>query len=296
MHADVKHRSSHITPDNKAWIVRRKCRDSISTLNRLSTEFTRKILFWITHPMEARQTKNSIFLVYTMGKVASMSVFHTISKRLPHVKTFAMHYMCQENLSRQELILKDSIYRKMHTDHALKIWRCIDQNPGREKKIITVVRDPLAQVISDVFQHLSYHRLDELKYLSIDNRQVNFNYPEEWTDQELLPFSGIDILKENFDPEMGYAIYQKGQYSLLVLRYEDLPGVFPAAMAQFTGIKSWRLADRNRSKDKDYAVSYARFKSELKVSPDVIQYVYSSDFVRHFYTTGEIERFRERWG
>jgi hypothetical protein len=292
----VKQRSSHITPDNKTWIVRRKLSDSISTFIRLSREFTRKILFWITHPVEARQTKDSIFLVYTMGKVASMSIFHTVNKRLPHVKTFAMHYMSQENLERQEHILKDSIYRKMHTDHAIKIWRCIDQNPGKEKKIITVVRDPLAQVISDVFQHLSYHRLEELKYLSIDNKQVNFNYPEEWTDQELLPFSGIDILKENFDPEKGYAIYHKGRYSVLVLRYEDLSNVFSRAMEEFTGIKSWRLADRNRSKDKDYAASYTRFKSELKVSPEVIEYVYSSDFVRHFYSDGEIERFRERWG
>jgi hypothetical protein len=247
------------------------------------------------HPAEARQSKNSIFLVYTMGKVASMSILHTVSKRLPHVKTFAMHYMNQENLDRQELILKESIYRMMHTDHALKIQRCIIHYPGKDIRIITVVRDPLAQVISDVFQHLSFHRLEELKYLSIDNKQINFNYPEEWTNQELFMFSGIDILKEDFDPEKGYAIYQKGRYSLLVLRYEDLPGVFPAAMEEFTGIRSWRLADRNLSINKDYAASYARFKTELKVSPEVIQHVYSSDFVRCFYTAGEREEFRRRW-
>jgi hypothetical protein len=291
----VKHSSSHITPENKCWIAKRKIRDSVNTFSRLCTEFLRKIFFWMMRPAEAQQSKNSMFLVYTMGKVASMSILHTVSKRLPHVKTFAMHYMNQENLDRQEHILKGSIYRKMHTDHALHIRSCIDQNPDKEIKIITVIRDPLAQVISDVFQHLSYHRLDELKYLSTDNRQVNFNYPEEWTDQELFPFSGIDILKENFDPEKGYEIHHKGRYSILVLRYEDLPGVFPAAMEEFTGIKSWRLADRNRSKDKEYAASYARFKSELKVSPEVIQHVYSSDFVRHFYTDGEIERFRELW-
>jgi hypothetical protein len=292
----VSHTPSHISPKKPAWVLRRKVRDAISTSARICGEVIRGRLFRLLHPLEARRTQDSVFLVYTMGKVASMSVYHSITRRLPHTKSFAMHYMMPESLARQEDMLKESIYRTMHTEHALKIQRCLDRHPGKEIRIITMVRDPLSQVISDVFQHLSYHRLEELNYPFSQNKQLNLNYPEEWIRTEIIPFSGIDLLQEDFDPVKGFAIYKKGRYAMLVMRYEDLGREFGPAMEAFTGAAGWRLAQRNRSSDKAYWEKYIRFREDLKAPGEVIDRVYGSEYVRHFYTPDEIERFRERWG
>ena len=123
----------------------------------------------ICNQKEAINTNNTIFLIYTMVKVASMSVLDTITHRLPHVSTFAMHYMNPVNLQREEDKLSSSthidnqFYSKIHTLHAQKIEKYIESNPQKQKKIITIESEPISQIISLIFQQLNLSNLDKLE-------------------------------------------------------------------------------------------------------------------------------------
>jgi Putative capsular polysaccharide synthesis protein len=291
----MKTKASHITPDHKAWIVQRKISDAVKRILWRLKKWVQGRLFWIKHPQQARHTRNNIFLVYTMGKVASMSVFNTLLKRLPHVPVFAMHYVSEKNLAQQEQLLKDSLYKKMHRIHAAKIKHCINRHPQREIKIITIVREPLAQIISQVFQQLSLFDLDDLRSLSPDNKQLDFDYPGNWCEDELRAFSGIDILKQKFVPEKGYEIYKHNKFSVLLIRFEDLKRVFATAMNEFTGIGAWELESKNLSENKDYSRKYQYFKNEVRIDPDVFSHVYTSGFAKQFYSEKDIAEFKNRW-
>jgi len=160
--------------------------------------------------------------------------------------------------------------------------------------VVTLVRDPVARAVSDLFQHLSLYR-EEAPGGPLRPDSQALQYPGEWTREELLPLTGIDILEEPFDAQEGFSICHKGRFSLLVVRYEDLDRVFGKAMEAFTGVGGWRLGERNRSSGKAYGREYGRFREELKLPKEELERVYGSAYARHFYTPEELVRFRERW-
>ncbi len=291
----------HIPLSGKLWMLRRRIKNKSFNLRRYIYEWCRKTLYRLQHPREAKQTRDSIYLIYTMGKVASMSVLDAVTGRLPHVPVFAMHYLSEANLRRQEEQLGNSahwdnqLYRKIHTLHARKIRNCIAKHPQNHIRIITLVREPLNQIISQIFQQLNLHDIESLKRMTAGNRQVDYDYPANWCCNELAAFSGIDILNEPFNPHKGYAIYHKDNFSVLVIRFEDINRVFQEAMSSYSGVGRWLLREKNKAENKQYANEYKAFKRELEIESAVLDKVYSSPFVQHFYTEEEIQRFREKW-
>lgn len=291
----------HRTLTDRCWILRRRLKNKFFNLRRYIYEQYQKKIYQIQNTREAKQTQDSIYLIYTMGKVASMSVLDAITKRLPHVPVFAMHYLNETNLKIQEQQLSGSphldnqIYKKIHTLHAQKIRKCIAEYPHKRIKIVTLVREPLNQIISQIFQQLNLHNIESLKRMTLDNQQVDYDYPAAWCRNELEAFSGVDILKEPFNPGKGYEICHNGRFSVLVIRFEDINRVFPEAMNDYSGVNSWTIGEKNKAENKKYADEYKSFKNELVIESAVLEKVYSSSFVNHFYTEEEILNFKKQW-
>ena len=284
----------------KRKVFFRKLKNKFQNFGMLAGNIYKKTRYKLRYPKEARQTKDSIYLIYTMGKVASMSVLDAITNRLPHLPVFAMHYMSEANLRDQEKQLGNSVhwdnklYKNMHTQHAAGIRKSIEQSPEKQIKIITVIREPLNQIISRIFQQLNLHNVELLKIMTPES-PINYEYPTQWCNDELKAFSGINILNEHFDTQKGYEIYEHGRFSLLVIRFEDINRVFTKSMKDFTSIGNWVLKEKNKAENKKYSLEYKKFRSELQVKQDVINNVYSSTFVKHFYTDEEINLFRKQW-
>lgn len=291
----MSRQASHISPESIVWRLKRYPADKLILMRNRTVQLFRAMWFLFTRFREHRQLRGSIFLVYTMGKVASMSVLQTLFRRLPTSSSFAMHYLSDENLHRQEQILSRSIYRRLHTQHALRIKKALQRHPTATKYIITIVRDPAAQLISDIFQHRSQYQIQQLKQISLGMHQLDFDYPANWFSQELIPFSGIDVLNEAFDTEKAYQIYRKGTIALLVLRLENIAQVFTAAMQELTGIGGWALMHENRADNKDYAEEYRNFKSTVILDAEVVDYLYNTRYVKHFYSVFEIDAFKNAW-
>ena len=145
------------------------------------------------------------------------------------------------------------------------------------------MREPISQIISLIFQQLNLYNLDKLEELDIENKQINYDYPTYWCNSELEHFCGINVLSEPFDCQKGYAIYNNGKFSVLVIRYENITQIFEEAMTEFTGIQGWNLSRRNVSSNKSYAKEYKEFKNRVKIAPEVLQKINSSLYVKHFY-------------
>lgn len=283
------------------YIAKRRLRDLFADIVRVTTQYLRVVRYSIFHPREKRATSNNIYLIYTMGKVASLSVLDTITRRVPHIDTFAMHFLTPKNLERQERMLSQSgfvgnnMYRDIHTLHAKKILSCIESNPNKRIKIVTIVREPLSQIISQIFQQLNLYDIEQLRHLILDTPHIDYSYPESWCSEELQSFSGVDILEESFDRERGYSIYSNDRCDLLVIRFDAIGDIFNQAMEELSSIPNWELSRVNISSNKRYSSQYRSFKSELTVDPELIDRLYQSQYMRHFYTDNQIDQLTKSW-
>lgn len=284
------------------YVFLRRSNDCYKDTKRELTALSRRIAHCLRAPREAQAASNTVYLIYTMGKVASMSVLDSLIKRLPCATTYAMHYLTLRNLQLQEQRLAQSdvvgnrMYKDMHAQHAAKILNHIKRHPQKQIKIITLIREPFEQIVSQIFQQLNLHDIDSLKHMDQHTSSIDFDYAQKWLDEELLSFSGMDLLRLPFDTTKGYGIYQQANISLLVIRFEDINRVYAEAMAEFTHTAPWTLGARNVGNAKPYALQYKKFKQELEIAPELLDQLYSSDFVRHFYNSQEIDAFKRKWG
>lgn len=291
----MSHKPQHKHKKSFAFLFKRGLRDFFATLFRIANEKLKALMFYIIHPRLAFKTRNNVVLVYTMGKVASNSVYYAVRKRLPHVKCFAMHYMTDESLEAQEKLLEKSIYKKMHTRHALKIKRYLAKHTRKKNKIISIVRQPVLRDVSHIFQYKSVYEASSKKGQELDLSNYDFDYTINWFDKEFKAFTGIDIYKNKFDKEKGYSIIKNENYNVLLIRFEDLDQVFKEAMNDFIQANNWQLPKKNSSDRKYYSAEYNLFKSTFKMEPETLEKLVSSKYAMHFYSHNELHMLRQRY-
>lgn len=250
-------------------------------------------------------------VVYSMGKVASRAVHATLSKaHLPN-PVFHVHYLSVPHIEEVELVAKNSGWRGSRTGmvEGKSLRRLGDLTWGRSRwKVVSLVREPVAREISDLFQNL--HHFPHLVNLTEDalvsgaiselqNALANFDedndYAATWFDREVKDVFGFDVYDAAFDPAIGYAIYQAQHADILILRLEDLSDCASDAFRQFLGIKDFKLLKVNEGLQKSYKDAYQLVLERISFSEHVLNRVYNTRYARHFYTSEELAAFKQRW-
>ena len=233
-----------------------------------------------------------------MGKNGSASVYQTLKTRFPHLNIFHVHFLSDSGLEEAEAFAN----RNGQTLEANKIKTVIDQNPNKVLRIITLVREPMARDVSDLFHNLSiYMKKFGMKEFDIDELINNFlnkfdyEYTLEWFDKELRNFLNIDVFEIPFPHDVKYKILKKGRIEVLIMRTEDLSNVFCDAMKEFTGVHFKKLINSNVARNKEYAQLYFSFIEALPVTAKNLDERYNTKYTHHFYTDEEIDRFRKKW-
>jgi hypothetical protein len=174
---------------------------------------------------------------------------------------------------------------------------------NKPAKVITLVRDPIANNISMFFEvfnqytdnqrDLASYELDELTELFLQ-RYIH-SRPLTWLDVELKRTLGIDVYHHEFPKEKGYAVIQRGVLQLLILKCEIPDSVKEQAIGGFVGIDDFKMLKSNVAADKAYAQQYERFKKTIRIPDAYIDRMYDSKFARHFYSESELSGLREKW-
>jgi hypothetical protein len=164
-----------------------------------------------------------------------------------------------------------------------------------EVRIITFVRDPLERNISMFFQNLAHWlALDDVRHVrdtriewdaliaDAFERSFNHAYALDWFDRELKRLTGIDVFARPFDADQATAVFERGRYRVLLVRYERLHHAI-AQIADFAGTGHIDLGRVNRGERKWYGALYADFKRDYQAPPALLQRLYGSRYARHFY-------------
>jgi hypothetical protein len=171
--------------------------------------------------------------------------------------------------------------------------------PEQPWRVVSIVRDPIAQSISAFFQpgerrgYLHAGATPESLQASFEGRLSRT--PTRWFETHVEPALGIDVYAHDFDPEQGYGMISTPSVRLLLLRCEDL-AIAPRALAELLGVDHPVEVPRlNVGAEKAYAGLYERFTGSLRPSSAELDRAYTSRAVQHFYSPEEIARFRARW-
>ena len=247
-------------------------------------------------------------LIYQMGKVGSAAVYESLRKANIPNPIYHVHLLSYSNLDEVEHYLK-KVGSK--TDIiSLRYWRAIRRKLDRTKTtkyLISLVRDPVAREISNVFQNMHFH-----KDLKTDTGGVNIektvnhlyeyfaNYDEKtdyvctWFDKEILDSFNIDVYASPFDQSRAYSIIGNDQAKLLLLRMENLSEVFSEAMQEFMGL-SVQLVRSNESSSKEYYEAYKTVSKRIILPKETCEKIYSTRFFRHFYSDELRSEYTKKW-
>ena len=275
-------------------------------------------------------SKKEPLLVYSMGKVGTSTVVHSLRDAGVCYTIYHLHWLVPENLREDEKIYRSAARRHRGTRLEPKflplyIWqgqylRKQIQKRFRDHtkwKVITLIRDPVARNISAFFENIElffgYDYRSELKFKSekkviqelvelfhssyltgTDALPIDCN-PLTWFDNELKSVFKIDVFDSNFPVEKGFKIYDNAYANVLLIRLEDLDRCASAAFNRFLGLKGIKILPRYLGSEKAYADIYRKFLDRIIIPPSYLEKVYQSKICRHFYTDVELSEFRSRW-
>lgn len=241
--------------------------------------------------------KNNIYLIYTMGKVASSSIYATLSYNFPLIPIFHAHVLSPHRIHKSP-----DVYQK----HA-PILQYLQKNTTKKIKIITLVREPIARGMSSFFENPhrqgvvaaqlpNYTPAQIFDLITQNNQDQNSqNFTTAWFDVEFQPFTNFNIYQHLFDTEKGYAMYEHENMSILVLKVEQLHSTWQPALSQFCNYNFKKMVDTNETQQKLQTNLYKAVKQAYKLPAERLQALYSTPYMQHFYTPTEIEQFTKQW-
>jgi hypothetical protein len=265
-------------------------------------------------------------LIYTMGKVGSSSVLHSLQQLDLDRPIYHLHSLASDPLAKLEAELKPAFPDPQAMVSLHHVWRCqyvldeLARRPDRKMQAISLIRDPLARNVSNFFQHIGVealpsatggqrwrlfssfydfefvageHDMDQL--IDVYLAKEWHDFPPLWIERELEGVLGIDVYATPFPREQGYAIYQSDRARLLLIRLQDLNRCAEQALCQFLDLDRFTLVNANVAEKKEYVDVYQAFKAAIAFSESFLDEIYTSKLARHFYSSAEIQAFRDRW-
>jgi len=252
---------------------------------------------------------NSPILVYTAGRVGTMSVSRSLDQVFPPHMLGYLHSFDPANAN-QFMVPRHAdetrsdvqrVIQKQHTQ-AQRCRALTEKYPN--VKLITLVRDPIARNVSlflwifTVNTGLSLEQAQSLSIAELTDlylRTMRHATPVIWFEQEMQRTFGIDVYQYPFPVETGYQHIKRGKFDVLILKGETDDSIKERAIIEFTGNKDFRLLRSNSSAERAKDGLYQRFMEHVCLPTWYIESLYRTRYMQHFYSPAEIARFRAKW-
>lgn len=105
----------------------------------------------------------------------------------------------------------------------------------------------------------------------------------------------INLYNHSFNTEQGYDIIKEGNIEVFVYQLEKLNDIAPQ-MSDWIGQTSFdEWINGNEASGKWINDFYKQAQKEIKFSQEFFDSCYNAEWVQHFYSQEDIEKFKERW-
>ena len=295
-------------------------RDFFSQLHKLMHNLNLKPLLQIGQKVAAevevclgfRKSNHPPVLVYQMGKVGSTSVSKSLKAAGLINYVFDIHFLSKDLIKYRNFYVESGIVPvPYHLDLGLSLRKRIIRGGCNEFKIISMVRDPIARQISDIFENLELICMEAKMpsvlfdaveiYNFIEKKFADdsfFDYVFNWFDNELKKVFGIDVFAHPFNRESGWSLYRNGNTEALIIRLDDLSRVGENVITNFLGYESKRkipILKANVRSQTQQSDAYQFVKDRLRLNKFFCEKIYASRFVRHFYSDDQVKKMSRQW-
>ncbi|MFP5272239.1 putative capsular polysaccharide synthesis family protein [Coleofasciculus sp.] len=269
--------------------------------------------------LEGLHSKDKI-VIYQMGKVGSTTIWKSLQSLNLNIPIYHIHSLNHERI-RKAIETDQANYRKLHfmypeTLHSEYLRSQLDRkNIVNPWSVITLVRDPIAKILSGFFQKLEGELLlgfDYRKKIKAEGdtkivqeiiegfykeRVENPSriHPFEWFNFELKDHLNVDLFAASTLAGRNYYIDNTKLARVLWLKLESLNDSYQSAFKDFLGIQNFNLVQANVGLNKRYKNLYKIFLRNVNLPVDYLDNIYQTELVRHFYSKSEIEQFYQRW-
>jgi hypothetical protein len=251
-------------------------------------------------------TNQTPIIIYQMGKVGSSSVMKSLKKKaiLP---LFHVHFLLKnaDNRSFYNPNVYEILSVKLEREMLLRQGKFLYNKiiaPKKQVKIISLTREPIGRNIAAYFQNFERETGKKYELSNFTPQElidIFINYyphsiPLDWFDNYFKPFLGVDVYEYPFPKEQGYLRINKDNVDLLILKLETSDGVKEKAIADFLGLKEFKIVRTNVGENKNYRDIYKEFKYNLKLPLSYVEKMCSSKYFNHFYKEEEIRKVYSR--
>lgn len=248
-----------------------------------------------------RKLTNNSVVVYQMGKVGSSSVERFLLKKEIHtlhthkISNTDIFFIHPAAISRSKYFRVKFLY--IFVEWIVRRKKC---------KIITIIRDPMDQALSQMFHHLAFliytrtnkdsrkEKVANDLFKDILIQDVNYKFADEWMKLEFNNTMGVDYLDYRFNRDLGYGFINTDMKQALVLRFENLSDLTDV-IAKFVGLDHFQLDAVNRGSHKWYGDLYDNFKATLTINKNMFSDMYETDYFKHFYQQNALKEKAEEW-
>lgn len=234
--------------------------------------------------------KNSSYLVFTMAKVGSLSVYSSLKKQKPFQAVFHIHSLSiSENKKSLELCNANGVLPDSRSPITL-INRFVF-NKNRRIKIISMVRDPIERNISAFFDAFELYvgvspekyegNMQELE--TIYHRNLPHDYAINWYENQFYNAIGINIYDFEFSIEKGFVTIQSKNIEIIILKTNVKDTFKENLLSDFCNCPNFKLTNTNQTKSQ----LYDEFKQYIKFSMPYLNKQYQSKYALHFFSQEE---------
>jgi hypothetical protein len=252
---------------------------------------------------QAFKGTDNIILTHTYGKVGSTAIHKAINKQ-PGYQSFQTHVISEEGVAESRHSYPEDP-EQIHLLVGEALRHALELYPDRQVRVITLVRDPVARAVSDLFENparivgtedIREVSLEKLVAIATEQVFASLDYTEQWFDREVSGLLNLDFFVRDFDRFNGFEIFREGRFELLAGKLEQLSDNGAGYLGRFLDLGCDFPIPNTRARSTTAAAFlYAQVRKNLKLPAEMLEKVYSSRVCRHFYTTGELERFQRLW-
>ena len=274
---------------------------AVATVKALAGKARRWFAYWRVVRRAAAGPGPPV-LIYQLMKGASTTVFEALKRAGLHV--FQVHIINPDEVRRLRAVMRERGLPTLELD--VELARAIHRGiirPGREVKVINLVREPIARNVSAYFQILdtlwqvegAHEKVGPERLLEGFHEKFNHDRALTWFDDEFKPVLGVDVYEHEFPRESRRLRIRRGPYDILLMRVDLDDASKEKHLSEFLGVEGIKLLPANVSSEKPYAAAYRDFLRALTLSEEYVDRMLDSKYARHFFTAEERRALRSKW-
>ena len=230
----------------------------------------------------------------SIGKTGSMALTAALTAASDR-QAFHLHY-----LGPHALRLKPRGSEPMR--HLAEELASQAKDPRTRFRVVVSVRDPVARLLSQAFYRSAKGDAATDDPTRSSDALVRWwettfgrDVSDEWFDDSLRATFGFDFRRHLFDLQRRSLRFQDERLKLLVLRLEDPLADRERELGWLMDCPRVPIPPVNTAASEGYAARYDKFRREFRAPTGMLDRLYQSEVLRHFYSDEERRALLARW-